>query len=403
MGDGVRPGWLGRLFPAGMRRRWWAFRPIDWLVALVPPRSPRRGVLLVRIDGLGDMALFRPFLDHYPAALGVAPGDITILGSFNWGGLADTLFAGYKVVTIDEGAVHKRPFYRLKVGLWLRRQGFHTVICGQFFRKGLVADSLVRFAAGTVEIVAKPYISDKTRREFAYYLGRAQRVIDAGSGLHHELDHNRDFLAGLLGRAPDLGALRLPWRDVPPPLPAGPPYAVLNFGSHEPGRHWPLENFLVLASRLLERGLRVVFVGGKPELAARPRIAAALGGHPGVLDLIARTDLPGLLDVLAGARLLISNETGPGHIGALLGTPMVMICGGGAYGTFVPYPESMRLPSARFLFHPMPCFHCLWHCTERKVDRTPFPCVLGVTLEQVWDQAESLLDGLNINVRQATD
>jgi len=69
-----------RLMLAGMRRWWWLFRVFDILARHWPlARRRRRGVLLVRMDGIGDMVLFRGSLDHYAEALGVGRDDITVL------------------------------------------------------------------------------------------------------------------------------------------------------------------------------------------------------------------------------------------------------------------------------------------------------------------------------------
>ena len=67
-----------KLFPKGMRRRWWLFRPIDAVVALWPAPKVKRGVLVVRMDGIGDMVMHRAALDHVAGALGVDQTEITV-------------------------------------------------------------------------------------------------------------------------------------------------------------------------------------------------------------------------------------------------------------------------------------------------------------------------------------
>ena len=104
-----------RLLPAGMRRRWWLFRPFDLLARHWPVPGPRRGVLVVRMDGIGDMVLFRGSLDDYAEAFAVAPAEITVLGCKSWGAIADRVFAGYRVIAIDEHRYAKRPLYRFRV------------------------------------------------------------------------------------------------------------------------------------------------------------------------------------------------------------------------------------------------------------------------------------------------
>jgi hypothetical protein len=94
-----------RTFPAGMRRRWWMFRPLDLIARHWPVFKKRRGVLVVRMDGIGDMVLFRRTLDHYADAFGVDKSDITVLGCKSWSNLADDVFQGYRVYAIDRKSV----------------------------------------------------------------------------------------------------------------------------------------------------------------------------------------------------------------------------------------------------------------------------------------------------------
>jgi lipopolysaccharide heptosyltransferase I len=101
-------------------------------------------------------------------------------------------------------------------------------------------------------------------------------------------------------------------------------YAIIIPGSAQVSKCWPVERFAALADRLsAEHGLTVIATGGKSEIAAIEQIRrrakrpiASLGG---------RTSLPELVEVLRGAKLVVSNDTGPGHIAAALGKPLVMM------------------------------------------------------------------------------
>lgn len=56
-----------RALPSGMRRRWWLFRLFDLIARHWPVFKRRHGILVVRMDGIGDMVLFRRALDHSAA------------------------------------------------------------------------------------------------------------------------------------------------------------------------------------------------------------------------------------------------------------------------------------------------------------------------------------------------
>jgi len=379
---------LSLLFPRGMRRRWWLFRPIDAVVALWPAPSRRKGVVVVRMDGIGDMVMFRAALEHYPDALGVPRSDITVLGCHSWKPLAEVVFPGFKVVTIDEHAFEKRWFYRLKVALWIRRQGFKTAVCDMFMRKTLTADTLVWASRAAERIVSAPFITDRTRAEYAWYLAKATRVIDTGPYPTHEGLRHFTFLQALSGTRMPPEIPSIPWREQAPMVPGQGPYVVMNFGSNEPGRRWPFDQFLDLAKRCLDRGLRVVFVGAGQEAFAKPVLAAL--DHPGIIDTIGSLTLPQLVDVLKHAACVISNDTGPGHLAIGVGAPTVLLAGGGHFGCFVPYPESIRPAGAVFLNAPMDCYHCLWRCHKRASTKDAFPCVAEITTDAVWQAVEGL-------------
>jgi ADP-heptose:LPS heptosyltransferase len=383
------------LVPSGMRRRWWLFRPIDAVVALWPlaqwwGRRPRHGMVVVRMDGIGDMVLFRRALEHYAEAFAIARGDITVLGCKSWEALADIVFPGFRVVAIDEHAFEKNWLYRLKVALWIRRQGFRVAVCDMFMRKVLTADSLVWMSRAPERIVCAPFVTDRTRAEYAWYLERATRVIDTGPYPTHEGLRHFTFLSAVAGRpvAPEVPAI--PWREQAPRLPAGGRYVVMNFGSNEPGRRWPFDHFLDLARRCLESGLRVVFVGAGQEAFAKPLIAGL--AHPGAIDTIGTLSLPELVDVLAHAACVVTNDTGPGHLALGLGAPTVLMAGGGHFGCFVPYPAPIRPKAAEFLNCEMECYHCLWRCPKRAGPEDAFPCVAGISVDTAWAAVRRLVD-----------
>jgi ADP-heptose:LPS heptosyltransferase len=372
-----------------MRRRWWAFRPIDLLVALWPVRRPKRGLVVVRMDGIGDMVMFRRALDHYPAAFGIERDEITVLGCHSWRSLADIAFAGFTVVTIDEHAFEKKWLYRLKVALWLRRRNFATAVCDMFMRKAMTADSLVWMSRAKRQVVCQPFVTERTRAEYAWYLARATQVIDTGPYPTHEGLRHFAFLSAVAGRTIPPEVPSIPWRRQGPKLPPGSRAVVLNFGSNEPGRRWPFDNYLELARRCLESGLRVVFVGAGQEAFAKPRIAAL--GNANAIDTIGALSLPELIDLLAAAACVVSNDTGPGHLALGVGAPTVLIAGGGHFGCFVPYPEAIRPTRAVFLAEAMECYHCLWRCPKRTSPADPFPCVAGVSVERVWEAVRQVL------------
>jgi heptosyltransferase-1 len=101
-------------------------------------------------------------------------------------------------------------------------------------------------------------------------------------------------------------------------------YAIVIPGSAQVSKCWPAERFAALADRLTsEHGLTVAATGSKSESGMIEKVRS-LAKHPPT-NLAGRTSLPELVEVLRRAKLVVSNDTGPGQIAAALGTPLVMM------------------------------------------------------------------------------
>jgi ADP-heptose:LPS heptosyltransferase len=271
----------------------------------------------------------------------------------------------------------------------VRRLNPEITILDSYFRRALMADSLVWIAGAPRSIVSLPFINEPTRTEFTYYLSQVGPVIDTGPYPTHEIVRHYRFLSELAGREIHPEPPRLPWRDVAPAVAADGPYVVLNPGSNEFGRRWPFASYLEISARFLAEGLRVVWIGGRDEDAGDP--SERFGADRRVVNLMGRTRLPELLDILKHAALVISNDTGPAHLAIALGAPTVVVVGGGHFGSFVPYPAEATPATARFVYHEMPCYHCFWRCHLRANRFDVFPCISAVDADAVWREALALL------------
>ena len=372
--------WFWRMFPAGMRRRWWLFRLFDIIVRYWPIFGEPKGTLIIRMDGIGDMVLFRRTLDDYVNLLGGGKSEFTLLGCKSWEPISREIFNGYRLIMIDEHAFARQPFYRFKISLKVRQLNVRHAINDSYFRRAMMADSLVWLSGAPETTASLPFINEPTRSEFNYYLSQVSRVIDTGPYPTHETIRHYRFLTALTGETCAPRHPTIPWRAHD--LLKGGRYVVLNPGSNEHGRRWPFDSYVEIAKRLLDSGYRVVVVGGPGEETGDYK--KFLGHNKDVLDLVGKTKLPELLDILNSATATLSNDTGPAHLSIALGTSTVVIVGGGHFGSFVPYPETTTPSNVRFVFEKMPCYHCFWRCNKRESKFDVFPCVSAVSVEAVW-------------------
>jgi lipopolysaccharide heptosyltransferase I len=116
-------------------------------------------------------------------------------------------------------------------------------------------------------------------------------------------------------------------------------YAVLVPGSAHRDKCWPVERFAALADRISSQsGLPVVAVGTSPEADLVDRLKGL--ANVTVANLAGQTSLKELVVLLKAAKLVVTNDTGPGHIAAALGVPLVMIFGYVNPARLAPYGRS---------------------------------------------------------------
>ena len=160
------------------------------------------------------------------------------------------------------------------------------------------------------------------------------------------------------------------------------PYAVLMPGTNWQTKRWPAEYFEALVAPLRERfGLTSVLVGGGDAVELSGKI-------PSAFNLAGRTNLPQLVALLEGASLVIANDSGPMHIAAALGRPLVTLFGPtnpvrtGPYGR----PESVVRVE-------IPCSPCY----SRKCSH--ISCMRWLMVEDVLSSAERQIAAERIAVQ----
>ncbi|MFD6150298.1 glycosyltransferase family 9 protein [Streptomyces sp. NPDC060243] len=126
--------------------------------------------------------------------------------------------------------------------------------------------------------------------------------------------------SGFPPRPGDDGRLRvLPGPDTAA-LTGNGPYVVLHPGASALARAWSPERCTETVAALADAGHRVVVTGGFGERALTRRVSAGVG-----VDLGGRTEPRTLAGVLAHADVVVCGNTGPAHLAAAVGTPVVSL------------------------------------------------------------------------------
>lgn len=116
-------------------------------------------------------------------------------------------------------------------------------------------------------------------------------------------------------------SLQLPAPTIEPP---DGPYVVIHPGASVPARSLPLGPTRAAVAALADRGHTIVVTGSADERDLTAAVADAVPAGRG-LDHGGRTDLVGLAHLLAGADAVVCGNTGPAHLAAAVGTPVVAV------------------------------------------------------------------------------
>jgi len=119
--------------------------------------------------------------------------------------------------------------------------------------------------------------------------------------------------------------------------------AVINPGAaYGSAKRWYPERFAEVGNRLVEEfGVRIVLTGGPGETEIGRDIAAALKAAP--INLIGKTSVRQMMAVLSLSRLVVTNDSGPMHVAAAFGVPIVAVFGPTDHTTTSPLAENCRI------------------------------------------------------------
>ena len=168
-------------------------------------------------------------------------------------------------------------------------------------------------------------------------------------------------------------------------LSAGAPYAVLHPGATAASRRWPPASFGSAAAQLAARGCAVVFAGSSGDAAwadeALQAVPPRLRQDPGVVSLAGTQTLGELAALIAGAEVVVANNSAAAHLAAAVDTPVVDL-----YALTNPQHTPWRV-AAHVLHHDVPCRWCLKSvCPEGH-----HACLRGVAPEQAVSAALELM------------
>jgi lipopolysaccharide heptosyltransferase II len=341
-----------------------------------------RRILCIRLDYLGDVLMTTPALRALKQSL--PHSRITLLTSP--GGAA---IAGY-IPEIDDSIVYAAPWLKhggtsdhavdLAMIEQLRAGRFDAAVIFTVYSQNPLPSALLCHLAGIPLRLAhcreNPYrllsdwVPDSEPQQQIRHEVRRQLDLVATIGAHAD-DERLSFRVPAQDRA--WAADFLQRHDI------GERWIVLHPGASAPSRRYPPGHWHAVAQQLAAR-LRcpLLFTGSAQEAELVDQIAA---GVPGARSLAGTLSLGQLAALIERTPLLISNNTGPAHLAAALGTPLVDL-----YAQTNPQHTPWRVES-RVLFEEVPCGYCYKSVCPQGHHR----CLTGVAPARVTAAALELL------------
>jgi heptosyltransferase-2 len=168
------------------------------------------------------------------------------------------------------------------------------------------------------------------------------------------------------------------------------PIFGLNPGAeYGPAKRWPVMRFIAAADEIQQRtNCTWLILGGKGDAPIANVIESAIRAIPGrgstMINLAGKTSLRELMLLLKLCRVLLTSDSGPMHVAAALGTPVVV-----PFGSTSPELTGPGLPGDprhRLLKSDAPCSPCFLR--ECPID---FRCMNGITIERVVEAVLSVV------------
>ncbi len=281
----------------------------DMPAAADMPKSGKERILVIRLGALGDLILcFQAFQEIRAAH---PDAEIALLTMPAFADFAKRI-PWFDRVIVDPRPSASQPFKWLRLVKDIRKFGPKRIYDLQGKKRQSILFALLGGRlwgpewSGAAPFCSHPRLTEPSPgMHFTDYVAAQLQLAD--------VQPLPPVDAGWFGKVSDtpLGRFLLPER-----------YAVLVPGCapHRGYKRWPASNYAALAEKLQEKGIASVVVGTKQDAAAVSAIRAIA---PGIIDLAGRTTLFQLAAVMRGATCVIANDTGPMHVAAAVGAPVL--------------------------------------------------------------------------------
>ena len=172
-----------------------------------------------------------------------------------------------------------------------------------------------------------------------------------------------------------------------------------------PSKCWGRENYARLIDDVIEKyDAHICLSGGKNDIPVCEEVAALVKHKDRLHSFVGTTSFAEWIALIAGAEMVVCNDSSPMHIAASVGTKCVCIGGQWEGCCYYPYVvdelrEGETLPAV-VLGEKLPCYYCTTtvhgrtgnpECKKAIDKAEPYPCIRNVKYETVFDKIKSMI------------
>ncbi len=348
----MKSSWLDIYKSLGHRfrkRRLWHTFVKPWLLKQTFHKSGRQSdgkkrLLLVKTDLIGDYLLFRNLLPYYREKyadyhliLCANSANKTLVQALDREWIDDCIF-----LNRNKFLKHKDYYYQFMHDIYSRH--INTVL-HPTFTPDIYADMLVFASLAAEKIGVQRNTINQTPQQAKVTETFYTQLVATDSEPKFEFYRNKEIAQTILNMSIPAAQPSLKLTKTEPYLKQ--PYAVVAPGASHKNKRWGFFDQLVFFLKK-NHHLVSVLVGAGNDKQAIHSVIKSVDSNP--INLYNQTSLIQLLHIIAGARLVVSNDTAPVHMGAILGVPTVGISSGTHAFRFNGYPP--EFVHVRFVFPP---------------------------------------------------
>lgn len=350
-----------------------------WLRRMHKKRKPlSQTILIIRLDAIGDCIIWLDQVKEYRKAF--PNHKLILLHNKTWSEIAERLPWFDECILFDRTKIGNVKYYKSLIKD-LNRYTYEKVFSPVFSRDFATVDWIVH------NVNAKEKIGYDGDYQNNYWIENCNIYVRKHKGKWDfkaiadswyttlvpnetncvmELQRNAHFIRQTID--PDFQS-QLPVIPFDTPKPnhiTQSDYAVLFVGASIIHRTWPINSFINIVDAIPNNS--ILLCGSSDDRQLASEFIAQYKGNKNIIDITGKTMLVELIDIIANADIVISNETSASHIAVATRTPSICLLGGGHYGRFHPYQvDSLSDDDKKTLpivvtSKDHSCFGCNWRC-----------------------------------------